>query len=121
MDRYRSTRRQFIKVIGVGAAALVLPSVYSAETNPALIVDPEPRFDLSPYLYMQFMEPLGTTDGSVAAAWDFKKDRWRQDVIEITKELAPTLMRWGGCFCSYYRWKEGVGPRNQRPPMQVGS
>ena len=35
----------------------------------------------------------------------------------MTKELAPTLLRWGGCFCSYYRWKEGVGPRNRRPPM----
>ena len=30
---------------------------------------------------MQFMEPLGTTDGSVAAAWDFGRDRWRPDVI----------------------------------------
>ena len=25
----------------------------------ALRVDPEPRYELSPYLYMQFMEPLG--------------------------------------------------------------
>ena len=24
-----------------------------------LIVDPQPKFDLSPYMYMQFMEPLG--------------------------------------------------------------
>ena len=42
---------------------------------------------------MQFMEPLGTTDGSVDAAWDFKSDRWRDDVIEITQELSPTLLR----------------------------
>ena len=26
-------------------------------------------------------------------------------------------MRWGGCFSSYYRWKEAVGPRRQRVPM----
>ena len=117
MGTYHSTRRQFIKTIGAGAAALALPSAYSAETNPALVVNPEPRFDLSPYLYMQFMEPLGTTDGSVAAAWDFKNDRWRQDVIEVTKALAPSLIRWGGCFSSYYRWKEAVGPRDLRKPM----
>ena len=43
----------------------------AAGGRPAIVVDPEPRFELSPYLYMQFMEPLGTTDGSVAAAWDF--------------------------------------------------
>jgi alpha-L-arabinofuranosidase len=117
VDTYRSTRRQFIKKIGAGAAALTLPSAYSAETHPMLVVNPEPRFDLSPYLYMQFMEPLGTTDGSVAAAWDFKKDRWRPDVIDVTKELAPSLIRWGGCFSSYYRWKEAVGPREKRKPM----
>ncbi len=82
-----------------------------------LSVDPTPRFELSPYLYMQFMEPLGTTEGSVEAAWDFLRDRWREDVVEVTKELAPTLIRWGGCFSSYYRWKEGVGPRARRKPM----
>ena len=124
MGTYRSTRRQFIKTIGAGAAALTLrkeslglPSAYCAETNPLLVVNPEPRFDLSPYLYMQFMEPLGTTDGSVAAAWDFKRDRWRQDVVAVTKKLSPALIRWGGCFSSYYRWKEAVGPRDRRKPM----
>jgi alpha-N-arabinofuranosidase len=117
MGTYQSTRRQFIKTIGAGAAALALPSVYSAETDALLVVNPEPRFDLSPYLYMQFMEPLGTTDGSVAAAWDFINDCWRQDVVEVTKELSPSLIRWGGCFSSYYRWKEAVGPRDRRKPM----
>lgn len=82
-----------------------------------LLVDAAPRFALSPYLYQQFMEPLGTTDGSVAAAWDFLRHRWRPDVIEATRRLGPTLMRWGGCFASYYRWKEGVGPRAERRPM----
>ena len=117
MSTYRSTRRRFIKTIGAGAAALSLPSAYSAQANPMLTVNPEPQFDLSPYLYMQFMEPLGTTDGSVAAAWDFKTDCWREDVIEVTKQLAPSMIRWGGCFSSYYRWKEAVGPREQRKPM----
>ena len=117
MGTYHSTRRQFIKTIGAGAAALAIPATYSAERGSLLEVNPEPRFNLSPYLYMQFMEPLGTTDGSVAAAWDFKKDRWRPDVIEVTKKLAPSLIRWGGCFSSYYRWKEAVGPRDQRKPM----
>jgi len=84
---------------------------------PLLSVDPTPRFELSPFLYMQFMEPLGTTDGSVEAAWDFLRDRWRPDVIAATKELAPPLIRWGGCFSSYYRWKEGVGPCHRRKPM----
>lgn len=83
----------------------------------AIIINPQPTHQLSPYLYMQFMEPLGATDGSVTAAWNFQHDRWRDDVIQATLELGPTMMRWGGCFSSYYRWKEGVGARHQRVPM----
>ncbi len=83
-----------------------------------LSVDPQPKFSLSPYLFMQFMEPLGNTDSSVEAAWDFERDCWREDVIEVTRKLSPTLIRWpGGCFSSYYRWKEAVGPRDRRKPM----
>ncbi len=82
-----------------------------------LRIDPTPKFDLSPYLYMQFMEPLGSTDGSVEASWNHLENRWRRDLIEVTRELGPTMMRWGGCFASYYRWQEGVGPRNKRVPM----
>jgi alpha-L-arabinofuranosidase len=82
-----------------------------------IVIDPTPKHDLSPYLYMQFMEPLGATDGSVEAAWDHIKDRWRPDVIAATQELGPTMMRWGGIFTDFYRWREGVGPRSQRKPM----
>ena len=83
----------------------------------AILVDPQPLFELSPYLYMQFMEPLGATDGSVEAAWDHLRDQWREDVVEITRDLGPTMMRWGGIFADFYRWKEGVGPRDTRPSM----
>jgi len=106
-----------VKALGAGAAACLVGPAYAAAARPAIVVDPEPKFSLSPYLYMQFMEPLGTTDGSVAAAWDFTRDDWRKDVIDVTKKLSPTLLRWGGCFISYYRWKEGVGPRHERKPM----
>ena len=58
-----------------------------------LSVDPEPRFALSPFLYMQFMEPLGATDGSVEAAWDYLRDEWRRDLVEVTQELAPAMIR----------------------------
>lgn len=117
MHKRGTTRRDFMKAVGLAATTLVAPSTYAKENASPLIVNPEPRFDLSPYLYMQFMEPLGTTDGSVAAAWDFTRDRWREDVVEVTRELSPSLIRWGGCFVSYYRWKEAVGPRDQRKPI----
>ena len=80
-------------------------------------IDPTEHFELSPFLYMQFMEPLGATDSSVEAAWEHLRDDWREDVVAVTRELAPTMLRWGGIFLDFYRWREGVGPRAQRPPM----
>jgi len=70
-------RRQVMKAAGAGIAASLtgVKSLAGGMPESVLSVDPTPRFDLSPYLFMQFMEPLGTTDGSVAAAWDFKTNR----------------------------------------------
>ena len=83
-----------------------------------LIVDTEPTFDLSPWLYMQFMEPLGAAEGSVNAAWDYRRGDWQPELVKVTKRLAPPLIRFpGGCFASYYRWREGIGPPKERPPM----
>lgn len=87
------------------------------QTVQHLTIDPAPLYALSPHLYMQFMEPLGATDGSVEAAWDHQSAAWRPDVVEATRLLAPSLIRWGGCLSSYYRWQEGVGPRDRRKPM----
>jgi hypothetical protein len=36
-----------------------------------IVIDPQPLIEISPHLYTQFMEPLGTTDASVEAAWDY--------------------------------------------------
>jgi alpha-L-arabinofuranosidase len=117
------TRRGFLGTMG--AAATLLPSsftvnprlVQAAEKGTLLHIDPAPQYELSPYIYMQFMEPLGATDGSVEAAWDFNRNQWRPDVIEVTRDLAPTMIRWGGIFASFYRWREAVGPRHQRRPI----
>jgi alpha-L-arabinofuranosidase len=117
-------RRLFLKDASMAAAGLAVgrtlglpPQAPAVDRRSMLVVDPVPLFELSPYLYMQFMEPLGATDGSVEAAWDHAADRWRQDVLAATRDLAPTMMRWGGIFVDFYRWREGVGPRNERPSM----
>jgi len=80
-------------------------------------VDPDPSFKISPRLYLQFMEPLGDTDGSVEAAWDYDIGNWREDLVAATQSLAPDVVRWGGNFIRYYRWREGVGPVRERPSM----
>ena len=45
----------------------VMSKRQSHQSDPMRVVDPRPRFELSPWLYMQLMAPLGTKAGSVAA------------------------------------------------------
>lgn len=101
-------RRAFLLQTAAVAAA-------SAQQPNAIVVDPKPLFDISPLLYMQFMEPLGITDGSVEAAWNYDTDDWRQDFIDVVADLAPGAMRFGGLFSRYYHWRDGIGPPASRP------
>lgn len=42
----------------------------------------------------------------------------RNDVIKALKELKVPNLRWpGGCFADTYHWKDGVGPKDERPSM----
>jgi alpha-L-arabinofuranosidase len=100
------------------AAVAALPAAASAQSPSALVIDPQPGFDLSPWLYMQFMEPLGVTDSSVEASWDYDRDDWRKDFVDTTKDLAPGAMRFGGLFSRHYKWREGVGPVSKRPVVR---
>ncbi|HJZ73734.1 MAG TPA: hypothetical protein VKE51_18460 [Vicinamibacterales bacterium] len=119
-------RRTFLAESAAATAGLVaaaaldperVPLAAQARETSEIAIDPAPLHDLSPFLFMQFMEPLGATDGSVEAAWDHVREEWREDVVTITRDLAPTMIRWGGIFVDFYRWREGVGPRESRPPM----
>ncbi|MBS1706881.1 MAG: alpha-N-arabinofuranosidase [Armatimonadetes bacterium] len=42
----------------------------------------------------------------------------RNDVVSALKELNIPVLRWpGGCFADEYHWKDGIGPRKERPAM----
>ncbi len=119
-------RREFIKrsagLAGGVIAATQVKALAQAEaavrSGGAVVIDPKPLFEISPHLYMQFMEPLGVTDSSVEAAWDYNRDDWRKDFVDTTADLAPGMMRFGGLFSRYYKWREGVGPAAKRPWMR---
>ena len=118
-------RRKFLKTCAALSASLAVAQTFragaqadAAQAGGGILIQPRPLFDLSPWLYMQFMEPLGSTDSSVEAAWDYNRDDWRRDFVEATKELAPDVMRFGGLFSRYYKWREGVGPAARRPWMR---
>lgn len=44
------------------------------------------------------------------------EDGFRRDVLELVRQLGPTVVRYpGGNFVSGYRWEDGVGPVEGRP------
>ncbi|HEY0188428.1 MAG TPA: alpha-N-arabinofuranosidase [Cellulomonas sp.] len=82
--------------------------------DPALVVSPVHR-----RTFGSFIEHLGRAvytgihDPGHATA---DADGFRQDVIELVKELGVSTVRYpGGNFVSGYRWEDGIGPVADRP------
>lgn len=43
---------------------------------------------------------------------------FREDIIYALKDMEIPLLRWpGGCFADTYHWKDGIGPKHERPSM----
>lgn len=71
-------------------------------------------------LYGQFSEHLGS--GIYDGVWvgehsNIPNTRGiRNDVVAALKAIKVPVIRWpGGCFADEYVWRDGIGPRNQRP------
>lgn len=71
-------------------------------------------------IYGQFTEHLGR--GIYEGIWvgpdsTIPNTRgFRNDVIAALKDINVPLLRWpGGCFADEYHWRNGIGPREQRP------
>ncbi|MDZ7338451.1 MAG: alpha-N-arabinofuranosidase [candidate division KSB1 bacterium] len=77
---------------------------------------------ISKYIYGHFAEHLGNCIyGGFWVGEDSPIPNTRgirNDVIEALREIAPSVIRWpGGCFADTYHWKDGIGPREQRPSI----
>ena len=75
--------------------------------------------DTDPRLFGAFIEHLGRcVYGGIYEPEHPTADAhgFRQDVLALVRELAPTIMRYpGGNFVSGYNWEDGVGPVANRP------
>ncbi len=89
-------------------------------TQRVVILPHEPIAPIQADLHGHFTEHLGELvypgicvppDGSIANTGGI-----RQDVVEALKPLEIPVLRWpGGCFADDYHWRDGIGPRDQRP------
>ena len=74
-------------------------------------------------IYGQFAEHLGTcTYGGLWVGPESpipNTQGYRNDVLQALRDLQVPVLRWpGGCFADEYHWRDGIGPRSERPKMQ---
>ncbi len=84
------------------------------------LFQPLPIGTISPFIYGHFTEHLGGVfyDG----LWVGEESPipnvhgFRKALVDAFKLLHPSVLRWpGGCFAECYDWRDGIGPREQRP------
>ena len=84
-------------------------------------IDAKPVHDLPREQYSHFMEHMGKcikggiwAEGRAGA--DLVMCGVPREVVEAVRSLNPPLIRYpGGCFADGYHWKDGIGPRQNRP------
>lgn len=94
----------------------------SAQTEIKLAVKAPNGETISKHIYGHFSEHLGRCiyDGFWVGENSAipNKGRIRLDVVDALKKINIPNLRWpGGCFADEYHWRDGIGPRNQRPKM----
>ena len=109
--------------LGLAAGLLAATAPTAAQDAPATQVvvhgdTPGPTYDRR--IFTQFAEHLG--NGIYGGLWVGETSPipntrgFRNDVTTALKRLGVPVIRWpGGCFADEYHWREGIGPRRQRP------
>ncbi len=81
------------------------------------------KYQISRHIYGHFAEHLGRNiyDGFYVGEDNTtipNTDGVRNDIIQALKDLKIPNLRWpGGCFADTYHWKDGIGPKEDRPSI----
>lgn len=99
---------------------LFLAISVQAQTNQVIVNADQAEYQISKHIYGQFSEHLGR--GVYGGIWvgedsDIPNtEGYRTDVLNALQELEIPNIRWpGGCFADEYDWRDGIGPRSERP------
>lgn len=119
----RSSRRKFVRdaALGAGAALLAKPAAWGAAYDARVeILLSETLGTISPNIYGHFTENLGGVvyDGIWVGESSpvANVNGIRKALVEALQRIKSPVIRWpGGCFADSYDWKDGIGPRRQRP------
>ena len=103
---------------------LCIPVAVSAQSavNTLVVHADAAKDTISRFIYGQFAEHLG--HGIYEGIWVGENSAIpntrgiRNDVVAALKKINVAAIRWpGGCFADEYHWKDGIGPRSERPKM----
>jgi alpha-N-arabinofuranosidase len=90
-----------------------------------IVLQPQLAKDtISRHIYGHFAEHLGQCvyGGFYVGAENKEipnRNGIRLDVVEALKKLNIPNLRWpGGCFADIYHWKDAIGPREKRKPIE---
>ncbi|MBD1392705.1 alpha-N-arabinofuranosidase [Mucilaginibacter glaciei] len=108
--------RRYLTLLLLGCSLCAL-----AQSDASLTLTATDR-TISKHIYGQFAEHLGRgiydgfwVDKNLPVA---KQDRIRLDIVAALRQIKIPNLRWpGGCFADEYHWRDGIGPRAQRPRM----
>ena len=114
-------RRWLATLAGAVLATTAPNGIASAQETAIATVrgdTPGPTYDRR--IFTQFAEHLGT--GIYGGLWVGPQSKipnvrgFRSDVVAALKRLGVPVIRWpGGCFADEYHWREGIGPKVNRP------
>ena len=98
-------------------------SLFAGESQNRVVVNTDLGTEtISRFIYGHFAEHLGNC--IYGGFWTGENSPipntrgMRNDVVAALKEIQPAVIRWpGGCFADTYHWKDGIGPRENRPSI----
>jgi alpha-N-arabinofuranosidase len=112
----------FVSSVAIGLALAAETAAPGSAANKLVIHADQGTNTISRNIYGQFSEHLGHCiyEGIwVGEDSPIPNTRGiRNDVVAALKKIKVPVLRWpGGCFADEYHWKDGIGPRAQRPAM----
>ncbi|MGB5434971.1 MAG: alpha-L-arabinofuranosidase C-terminal domain-containing protein [Maribacter sp.] len=107
----------------IAILAFTLALFTNAQENSIDFLPSEGEIIINKHIYGHFAEHLGRCiyDGFYVGENNTSipnTNGVRNDIIDALKKLDIPNLRWpGGCFADTYHWKDGIGPKDQRPSM----
>jgi alpha-N-arabinofuranosidase len=113
-------RREFLSTAFAVAAAGLAPRAARASGALVEVLLNEPIGTIAPELQGHFTEHIGEEIyNGIWVGEDSKIPNVggiRKALVDHMRQLHAPVIRWpGGCFADSYNWRDGVGPRAQRP------